>query len=407
MSFRGVASLLLPADPGRTGSIVETDQEWSLPPPPDRGTDVVLWGRGPLPSGTPRLQAARSAFARERALRSLRRLPSSRFAGLHRLAPPALGGGAGKNRLRAVLLGGAIAELWTGEQVRRVIDAVADAAVGSARVARFMTGSGGSVLVRMRGVTGGEAVVRAARAGDPADPRRAALALAALGPLGLGQVPRLLGQGEVAGASWTTESVLPGRRPTQVPAAVARDVAELCCALPRSESPAVAHGQDLQAIADRFPRWTTVLSHLADEVDDVARAVPSVARHGDLWAGNLLVRRRRLTGIVDWDAWHPSALPGTDLFHLLAMDQGLRARRGLGQTWLMRPWIGEEYRSATIDYWRSMRVSPNERLLHAVGVAWWAGHIAASLHRLSHLLQDARWVASNVDRVMEAVGDSG
>lgn len=404
MSFGALASLLLPADPGRTGTVVETDESWSLPAG-DAATDVVLWGRGSLLSGTPRLRAARSAVARERAIRSIRRrgLGSGRFAGLHRLHPPVLAGGGGRNRRRAALLGGAVVEVRKeGEEVRRIIDAVAEAARCPTPVGRLSPGSGGSALVRTQS-TGGDLVLRTARSGHPADPGTAAAALAALEPLGLEQVPRLLGQGEVAGASWTTESSLPGRRPARVSAAMASDVAGLCSALPSTDSPATAHEEDLRSLAGRFPRWAQVLSQLAEDVNDVARAVPSLARHGDLWAGNLLVRRGRLTGLVDWDAWHPSALPGTDLLHLVATDEGFRGRRGLGETWLHKPWTGDAYRTATTEYWTSLRIAPNARLLDAVGVAWWAGHVAATLHRLPRLAEDGRWVASNVDQVLEAL----
>jgi hypothetical protein len=51
-----------------------------------------------------------------------------------------------------------------------------------------------------------------------------------------------------------------------------------------------------------------------------------------------------------------------------------------------------------------MRLVPNERFLHALGIAWWAAYVAASIRRLPHLGEDARWVDANVDRVLEALG---
>jgi aminoglycoside phosphotransferase (APT) family kinase protein len=181
------------------------------------------------------------------------------------------------------------------------------------------------------------------------------------------------------------------------------EITVLCSALPRSEQPATAHGEDLRAVADRFPRFAPLLDQLGEEISDVARAVPSVPRHGDLWAGNILVRRGRLTGLVDWDAWHPAALPGVDLLHLVAINEKKRAGGGLGQTWLRKPWTSDRFRSLTADYWTSMRIVANDRLLRMVGVAWWANQVAATLHRLPHLADDARWVASNVDLVLEAL----
>lgn len=405
MSFQGLAFLLLPSEPGTTARTVEADDRWTFPAPPDPGTDVLVWGRGPLASGGGLPRAARSAFLRERALRTIRRggIGSFRVAGQHRLAPPVLAGGIARNRMRTALLAGAMVELWRPQHVRRVIDAVVEAAKG-APMTHLTPGSGGSAVVRVRRLAGGEAVLRAARSGDPVDPDWAASALHALEPLGLREVPRLLERGEVAGASWSIESVLPGRRPTRISAALAQSVAQICAAFPRSEQPAIAHEQDARALADRFPQWATLLSQLTDEVNDVARAVPSTIRHGDLWAGNLLVRRGRLRGIIDWDAWHPFALPGVDLLHLVAAGAAGREHRGLGGTWLLHPWNSQGYRSATAQYWASMRIVPNERLLRAVGMAWWAGHAAASIRRLPHLAEHDRWVSSNVERVLEAVG---
>jgi Phosphotransferase enzyme family len=247
-------------------------------------------------------------------------------------------------------------------------------------------------------------VLRAARADDPADPRRAAEALEELAPLRSRLIPRLLGQGHAAGASWSTESVLPGHRPARLSPAVKRELGDLFASMPRAELPASAHTRDLASLADRFPRWATLLSEVAEELDRVASAVPSVIRHGDLWAGNILVRRGRLSGIIDWDAWHPSALPGIDLLHLVATDKAMRRKWGVGQTWLGRPWESAEYGSTAAEYWRRTRIVPNPRLLSAVGMAWWAAHVEATTRRKPRLVDNERWVRDNVDRVLETLG---
>jgi hypothetical protein len=291
-------------------------------------------------------------------------------------------------------------ELWSRPHVRRVLDAVAEEARGTGQVTRFTPGSGGSVLVRLPRVAGPEAILRVARADYPADPHLAADALETLAPLQLRQVPRLLGRGRVAGASWSTESVLPGRRPARLAGSVIDEVASILAGFPRSEEPPTAHDIDLQRLAERFPAWGTVLSQIGEEVRHVALAVPSVIRHGDLWAGNLLARQRRLTGIIDWDAWHPRGLPGVDLLHLVANAEAVRSKEGVGGIWLRRPWESETYRSVTSQYWKVVRIVPNASLLRAVGIAWWAGHVAASIHRLPRLAGDDQWVESNIERVI-------
>jgi phosphotransferase family enzyme len=405
MSFTDLAFLLLPAESGRTGTIVEVDQRWEPLPPAPLEQDVLVWGRGSLRSGSGPSAAMRSALGRERAFRSIRRrLSATDVVRVHRLPPPRLAGGVVRERIRGAMLGGAIVELSKTRDVRRIIDEVAVQARAIDPVTGLVAGSGGSAMVRVRGADGKRLILRAGRDGTQADPERGAAALAALQHLGVEQIPRPFGQGVTAGAAWSAESMLPGRRPARVADAVTVDIARLCSDLPRSDQSPTAHEQDLRSIAVAFPRWTALLSRMDDEIGEVARAVPSVLRHGDLWAGNLLVRRGRLTGIVDWDAWHPSALPGVDLLHLVATREELRARGGLGHVWLKQPWMGERFRSVTVDYWGSMRIVPNERFLHALGLAWWASYVAASIHRLPHLADDVRWVESNVERVLEAVG---
>jgi hypothetical protein len=404
MSFKDLAFLLVPAESDRTGTIVEADERWEPLPPAPLDRDVLVWGRGSLRSGSGAAAAMRSATGRERALRSIRRRSSATDdMRVHRLPPPRLTGSMVRERIRGAMLGGAVVELSKTRGVRRIIDEVAVQAGALDRVTRFVAGSGGLAMVRLRGADGERMLLRAGRDGTQADPGRGAEALAALQHLGVEQIPRPLGRGATAGAAWSAESMLPGRRPARVPDAVAVEIARLCSALPRSDHPPTAHEQDLRSISAAFPRWSVLLSRMDDEIGEVARAVPSVLRHGDLWAGNLLVRRGRLTGIVDWDAWHPSALPGMDLLHLMATREELRARAGLGHVWRKRPWMGERFRSATVDYWGSMRIAPNERFLHVLGLAWWASYVAASIHRLPYLAEDVRWMESNVEGVLEAV----
>jgi phosphotransferase family enzyme len=402
MSFKDLAFLLLPAESGRTGTIVETDERWEPLPSTPLEQEILVWGRGSLRSGRGAAAALRWAMGRERAFRSIRRrLSATDVVRIHRIPPPRLAGGVVRERIRGAILGGAIVELSKTGGVRRVIDDVAGQAGAIDPVTSLMPGSGGSLLIRMRDASGARVLLRVGRGGTPGDPHPGASALAALHHLRVEQIPRALGRGATAGATWSTESLLPGRRPARVADALALEIARLCSALPRSDQPPTAHAQDLRSVTAAFPRWTALLARIDDEIGEVARAVPSVLRHGDLWAGNVLVRRGRLTGIVDWDAWHPSALPGVDLLHLMATGEELRARAGLGHVWRQQPWMGERFRSLTVDYWGSMRIVPNERFLHVLGLAWWASYVAASIYRLPHLAEDARWAESNVERVLK------
>jgi hypothetical protein len=405
VTFESLAGLFMPADAGRHALIIEAGGDWRLDQHAAVGADAVVWGREALRSGTRPAVALRWALAREEGISRVRRSPPAplEVTGIHRLPPPRLRPGALRNRVREALLGGALVELGEPGRGPRLIDAAAAAAGATRGVESFHPGSGGTGLARIRGLGDAPLVLRLAGRGVPGDPLRAAQALERLGSVRSACIPRLAGRGEVDGVSWTAETALPGRPPPRVSPDLAAEVASFCARLPRAEGSAIAHSADLEVVARRFPYWATVLSQARTACDNAARSVPAVMRHGDLWAGNLLTRRGALTAVIDWDAWHPAALPGTDLLHLIAMERGRRTRGGLGRVWVARPWEAESFVAAAADYWRAIDVRPNPDLLDAVGIAWWAGQVSSTLLRLPFLAGDSRWVQTNVNTVLTAL----
>jgi hypothetical protein len=128
----------------------------------------------------------------------------------------------------------------------------------------------------------------------------------------------------------------------------------------------------------------------------------AVLRHGDLWAGNLLVRRLGLAGVIDWDTWHPSSLPGIDILHLFAAEARRRERLHIGRLWLRRPWRSEEFAEFARPYWRRFS-APTPELLDAIGVGWWTCWATRALRRHPRLLQEPEWLKENVEPVVEAL----
>ena len=397
----------MPAEPGRNGTAVEAPADWSFDPAavaPD--ADVVVWGRTPEGSA-PLVAAARRAARREASLRTLRRrVPAGvRLAAVHRLAPRGLGGARLRGGLRAVLRGGALVELHSGPGTPRVLDAVFEA--GGVRPAggRFHAGAGGAMVVRGLLPDGSPAVVRVARAGAPGDPATAAGTLERLGRDGIPFTPRLHAHGSTAGASWVAERALPGRRPPRASASLMRQVADVCASFPRGDGPPEATAADLSAVAAVLPDRAGALDALAPELAGTVETLPSILRHGDLWAGNLLVDPAgSLTGLVDWDAAHPSAVPGADLLQLVATELRRAAHLALGPAFLTRPWRSADYEEVSAPYWRALEISPDDDVRDAVGVAWWATEVHGTLARLPHRAADEGWVETNVDRVLTALG---
>jgi Phosphotransferase enzyme family len=402
-----VAYAFMPAEPGRRGVVVEASGDWRFDPSRvESGADVVVWGRPPEGS-LPLAWAARGAARREVALRTLsRRLPARlHVIAVHRLPPRRLALGRVRGGVRSALRGGALVELRSAHPVTRVLDAVAEAAGVSHSGGAVHAGAGGALLVQGRLGDGSAAVLRVARTGSAGDPATLADTLKFLGRQRVPLAPRLRAHGQTAGASWLVEEALPGRRPSRATASLTGEVADVCSSLPRGDGPPTATAADLSAIALALPERAEAVRRIASDLSDPVQELPSVLRHGDLWAGNLLVDRAgKLSGLVDWDAAHRTSVPGADLLQLVATEFRRKTRRALGPAFLARPWRLSEYADATARYWPAVGIRPDEDLLDVIGLAWWATEVHGTLARLPHRAGDERWVETNVDRVLTGLG---
>jgi hypothetical protein len=398
-----LAYAFMPAEAERHGVAIQAPPDWRFDPSAiDSRADVVVWGR--TPEGSASLaSAARLAGLREVSLRTLgRRLPARLHVfAVHRLPARRLGTGRLRGSVRAVLRGGALVELGSEEPGARILDAAAEAAGVRIGGPGFHAGAGGALLVRGLRADGSAAVLRVARAGSAGDPSALADTLERLGRDRVPHTPRLYARGRTAGASWLAEAELPGRRPAYASDSLTRQVAKLCASFPHGTGAPTATADDLAAVAAALPDRAGKIGGLSSEISVHLRAVPSILRHGDLWAGNLLVDRRgRLSGLVDWDAAHPAAVPGADLLQLVATEFRRKAHRALGPAFLAQPWRLSEFANAAAGYWRAVGIRPDDDLLDVIGIAWWATEVHGTLARLPHRAADERWVETNVDRVL-------
>jgi hypothetical protein len=386
--------------------VVPTDGRWRFNPEAlDPTIDAVVWGRPSQPAGAGMPSAACSALRREIALWRARHAPTGRFrpAGVHRISGTAIAGGAKGRALRA-LRAGALVGLTTPDAGPRLLDVIAEAAgAATLRGAALRLGSGGAALARVSLIDGTQALLRMAPAGSPADPAPTALRLRALAATGVDRIPCLRGIGETGGIAWTAESVLPGRRPQRVSLTLAQDAAAFCARLPAAGAAPTAPGEDLAAVAELLRDHATALRRLAGEVERSLGTVPAVLRHGDLWAGNLLVSGGCLRGVVDWDAAHPLAMPGADLLQLIATERRRRKGLTLGEVWLQRPWRWPQFTVVTESYWPAVGLRLTGELAELLAVAWWATETSGTLRRLPHRASDGRWLAANIDPVLAAL----
>jgi Protein of unknown function (DUF1679) len=397
---------LLPAEAGRRAQVVEAPPDWRFDSEAlDPLAEAVVWGR--MPDATRSLvSAARWAAAREATLRTLaRRLPPRlRLAGIHRLAPRRLHAGGARGRVRAALRGGALVELSGMPAGARVLDRVLEEARIGRVAGSLHAGAGGGLLVRVVAADGSAAFLRVARAGLPGDPAAAGEALDRLAQAGVPLLPSVHGRGRTAGASWLVEQALPGRRPDRITDRLAGDVASLCRTFPRADGPPTATADDLAAIGALLPGRADAVARLAADVAREVEGLPAILRHGDLWAGNLLVERAALAGVVDWDAWHPAGVPGADLVQLLGTESRRRARQALGVAVGGRPWRRAEIAKPVGGYLGALGIRGDDDVLEAAGIAWWAAEVHGTLRRLPHRARDEAWLETNVDGALSALG---
>jgi hypothetical protein len=300
---------------------------------------------------------------------------------------------------------GLLVELTRDRRAPRHLDVAARAAGVERRIEAFHVGAGGSVCARTEVSGAGAAILRVAAAGSAIDPRRAAAALERLEPVTGGEVPRLVGQGAEGPAAWSAETLLPGRVPVHVTLDIVERVAAFCATLPRGDGPAGAFGEAFSGMCERMPQLAERLRAVQARVAEVIGELPSVVGHGDLWRGNLLVDRGRLTGVVDWDAWHPSAVPGTDLLHLVYSARAFATHRTFAELLADPDWnpsgaLSEGSRA----YWAAIGVEPSRRVREAVAVAWWAAQTHSRLDREPDDAADPAWLGRNVEPVLTRFG---
>ena len=167
--------------------------------------------------------------------------------------------------------------------------------------------------------------------------------------------------------------------------------------LPEDPSPGLAVADQLADVALAFPEHADALEGVSNSVERWSAGMPSVLVHGDLWLNNMLVVDGRLSGLFDWDTWHPAGIPGADLLNLLAADERTRSQRDIGPLLVSDFWASPIVVDALRPYFEGRgRSLPDRAGLAAIGTAWWASRIAASLDRGSRPTEHEAWVERNL-----------
>jgi hypothetical protein len=396
MSFEAAAALLLPVDGDGVGRVAPAGARWSLDPADWRGASALVWGGEPSRAEA-RADAVRGAWRRERTLARLRLRPPGPLivAGVHRW-PWEFHRSRFLPVVARAVRAGLLVELRADRHGPRAIDAAAQAAGALRGVARLAFGEAGSASARIARAAGADVLLRAGITGTGSDAAHAVAGLERLALLGLPWVPKPEGNGHTGTVSWSAEQLLPGRPPQRLTPDLVADVCRVLLALPQAEGPPAAFSDDVEALCQALPELAQDLRGMLARHQAVLASLPCVMRHGDLWTGNLLAQDGRLTGVVDWDSWHPAAVPGADLLHLVAAERARTGHRTFAQELLERPWEAPAFQAGASGYWRALGVEAREPVLRAVGAAWWAGQAARHLARLPRRAHDEGWVATQV-----------
>jgi hypothetical protein len=394
--FPTFAYLYGPADPTYHVSIQEADRWWRAPKAVP-GVDVLIWGRlarnaRPSPSEVPK------AAARELRIAGLRSTgpEGMRLVELHRL-PAVQRPGRFRGPVRGAILGGALAVMVRGARPARVIDAVVSTA-GALSLGSGLRPSGDGSALATLPMPSGLAELRIARVGHPKSDRRGYTALQALEAAGVPLVPRPVDHGVTAGAGWSLETRLPGGHTARLTTDLLGEISEVLLRLPEDRRSPTATDDHIADACRAFPQHAEALAAAGAAVRRWSAAMPSVLVHGDLWLNNVLVADGHLSGIFDWDTWHPAGLPGSDLLNLLAAEERTSSRRDIGQLLIDDHWRSAEVLDVLRPAFAARgRALPDAAGLAALGVGWWASRVAAALDRGWRPTDQPAWVARNVE----------
>jgi aminoglycoside phosphotransferase (APT) family kinase protein len=305
--------------------------------------------------------------------------------------------------MRAFLLSGLVLELAGPDAGPSILERAAFEAGGTVVEGTFKPGSDQAAVAKVRRADGSEAYLRIAPSGSASDPAQAAQALRRLEALDIPFVPRVVSQGAVGDASWAAESIVPGKRARRMTPDLMAQVVDLCARLPSDDGPPTAVREELEVLVRYSPDCSDDVAELLKRIDGVMADTRGVMKHGDLWLGNVLTARGRLAGVIDWDGWHPSAVPGSDLVELYMSLDPRRRRQGMDDAWREKPWRSSSFSDVTAPYWRAVGVDPDERAVDMAALAWWCGRVGEALSRHERLARDRDWLVRNVGAVLENV----
>ncbi len=223
------------------------------------------------------------------------------------------------------------------------------------------------------------------------------------------RTPTLLATGEAGLARWSLEERLPGKTaPEDLDGPLLRECVDFLVDLHGLGDPGAVGSltAGVEAAAPALSGRAAVLLHrLARRIDEQVAGIPGGFFHGDFWAGNILVREGRVSGIVDWEGASSSGLPLLDLLHLrlLTSTQASIYRWGRAIVDYLLPLARAGGDAVTNGYLRRLAIEPRARRLEALVAAYWLDRVSYQLSTYRDRAADADWIRLNVEDVLSAL----
>ena len=219
------------------------------------------------------------------------------------------------------------------------------------------------------------------------------------------RVPWALAEGDLGLAAYTLEPRLAGRHPRGLSPGLWQECLEFLTALralPGARRAAEGSlAEDIRALGPHVgPSGGDTLARLEAALEQRLGEVPLGWAHGDFWSRNLLARGDRLTGVLDWDAASPDALPLLDVLHLRALGDprlrrlphGERCRRAL---WPLARAGGD---ARLRSHCAAVGVPDDPDTLEALAIAYWLTRVARDLRTFADRPVRGDWMESNLRR---------
>jgi aminoglycoside phosphotransferase (APT) family kinase protein len=221
------------------------------------------------------------------------------------------------------------------------------------------------------------------------------------------RAPWVLASGKSGLAEWSLERRLAGSRPTTLTDPLRAQCLDFLVALHAADGSdtTLLPSKDAESIAVFRPERRAALTAVGSRLDAALADVPRGFGHGDFFLGNLLTDGDHLSGVVDWDAGGPGRLPLLDLIHLQHLAQYSLADEDWGPSLVRHlvPWAQSGGDDVARTYCSRIGLELRPGLLENLAAAYWLDRTAYTLRTHRQRRTEPRWLARNVDHVLEAV----